>query len=200
MIEPNTFTLLTGPAKFGKSFAILDLAVALAGACDWFGFGITKKARVLLVDLETDPHYLYKRLDRLKHGHSLTTLDGRLGILPWRHATIEPGFSTVGACERIAAEAEKHQADVVLIDGLNLMIGTTHVETSILLQLLKNKALVVSMDDELTHDYDVLLRHVDMHIEMIAASLTEALLRFHTKGHNQLPETRVKLVQHTLTP
>lgn len=176
---------------------MLDLAVALAGACDWFHFGITKKSRVLFVDLENHPNILFNRIDRLKRDN--VELD-RLAVLPWRNVIIEPNLYTQQTCERIGIEAQKHAADVVLIDGVDLMIGNTHAEASMLLQLLKNRALVVSMDCENTHYYDVLLKHVDMHIEMIAASSTEALLRFYTKKHNQLPETRVKLVQHTLTP
>lgn len=149
------------------------------------------------VDLENHPNILFNRIDRLKRDN--VELD-RLAVLPWRNVIIEPNLYTQQTCERIGIEAQKHAADVVLIDGVDLMIGNTHAEASMLLQLLKNRALVVSMDCELTHYYDVLLKHVDMHIEMIAASSTEALLRFYTKKHNQLPETRVKLVQHTLTP
>ena len=120
LVQERMLTMLAAPPKAGKTFALLDLAAALASGSNWLGFAITEKARVLVVDLETDPHYLFRRLERLKKSHP--DIGDRLAILPWRHATIEPGFSPERACGRIEQLAEQHQADVVLIDSVYLML------------------------------------------------------------------------------
>lgn len=120
LVQDRMLTMLAAPPKAGKTFAFLDLAAALASGSNWLGFNITEKARVLVVDLETDPHYLFRRIERLKKSHP--DVGDRLAILPWRHATIEPGFSPVRACELIEKLADEHKADVVLIDSVYLML------------------------------------------------------------------------------
>ena len=120
LVQERMLTMLAAPPKAGKTFALLDLAAALASGSNWLGFGIAEKARVLVVDLETDPHYLFRRLERLKKSHP--DVGDRLAILPWRHATIEPGFRPERACELIEQLAEQHHADVVLIDSVYLML------------------------------------------------------------------------------
>jgi hypothetical protein len=120
LVQERMLTMLAAPPKAGKTFALLDLAAALASGSNWLGFAITEKARVLVVDLETDPHYLFRRIERLKKSHP--DIGERLAILPWRHATIEPGFNPERACGRIEQMAEQHQADVVLIDSVYLML------------------------------------------------------------------------------
>ena len=120
LVQDRMLTMLAAPPKAGKTFAFLDLAVALASGSNWLGFDITEKARVLVVDLETDPHYLFRRIERLKKSHP--DVGDRLAVLPWRHATIEPGFSPVRACELIEKLADEHKADVVLIDSVYLML------------------------------------------------------------------------------
>ena len=120
LVQDRMLTMLAAPPKAGKTFAFLDLAVALASGSNWLGFGITEKARVLVVDLETDPHYLFRRIERLQKSHP--DVEDRLAVLPWRHATIEPGFSPVRACELIERLADEHRADVVLIDSVYLML------------------------------------------------------------------------------
>ena len=120
LVQERMLTMLAAPPKAGKTFALLDLAAALASGSNWLGFGIAEKARVLVVDLETDPHYLFRRLERLKKSHP--DVGDRLAILPWRHATIEPGFDPTRACGLIEQLAEQHHADVVLIDSVYLML------------------------------------------------------------------------------
>ena len=45
--------LIAGPSKAGKSFALIELAIAIAEGMDWLGFGCTQ-GRVLYVNLELD--------------------------------------------------------------------------------------------------------------------------------------------------
>lgn len=52
--------LLAGPAKAGKSYALIELAVAIASGTKWLGFQCTK-GKVLYVNLEIDrPSYLHR--------------------------------------------------------------------------------------------------------------------------------------------
>ena len=52
--------LLAGPAKAGKSFALIELAAAIASGTEWFGFQCAK-GKVLYVNFEIDrPSYLHR--------------------------------------------------------------------------------------------------------------------------------------------
>jgi len=53
--------LLSGPSKAGKSFLMLELAIAIAEGKDWLGWPCTK-GRVLYVNLELDRASCYHRL------------------------------------------------------------------------------------------------------------------------------------------
>lgn len=46
--------LISGPSKAGKSFALMELSIAIAEGTKWLGFPC-KKGRVLYVNLEIDP-------------------------------------------------------------------------------------------------------------------------------------------------
>lgn len=46
--------LISGPSKAGKSFALMELSIAIAEGTSWLGFPC-KKGRVLYVNLEIDP-------------------------------------------------------------------------------------------------------------------------------------------------
>lgn len=53
--------LLSGPSKAGKSFALLELCIAIAEGRSWLGFPCAR-GRVLYVNLELDPNSLWHRL------------------------------------------------------------------------------------------------------------------------------------------
>ena len=62
--------LLAGPSKAGKSFALIELAIAIAEGCKWLGFNCAQ-GRVLYVNLE---------LDRASCLHRFKDVYGALGI------------------------------------------------------------------------------------------------------------------------
>jgi len=62
--------LLQGPSKAGKSFALLQLAIACAEGLKWFGWKV-KKGRVLYINLE---------LDKPSALHRMSDVYGELGI------------------------------------------------------------------------------------------------------------------------
>ena len=56
--------LIAGPSKAGKSFALMELAIAIAEGLDWFGFKCTK-GRVWYINLELDAASCWDRLSRI---------------------------------------------------------------------------------------------------------------------------------------
>lgn len=71
LIEPLLPTggtmLLYGDPKVGKSYAAIQLALALSGAClDWFGFPVRNPGPVVYVQLDTPRSLWAERLDTLK--------------------------------------------------------------------------------------------------------------------------------------
>ena len=67
--------LLTGPSKAGKSFALIQLCIAVAEGSKWFGFNV-KQGRVLYINLELDKrscqHRIWKicKTRGLPHNHN----------------------------------------------------------------------------------------------------------------------------------
>lgn len=56
--------LVSAPSKAGKSFALVELAVAIAEGRSWMGFKC-RQGRVLYLNLEIDPPSFYNRLDKV---------------------------------------------------------------------------------------------------------------------------------------
>lgn len=54
--------LLSGPSKAGKSFLLLQLAIAIAEGRDWLGWPITGAGRVLYINLELDRPSCLRRI------------------------------------------------------------------------------------------------------------------------------------------
>lgn len=56
--------LISAPSKAGKSFALVELAVAIAEGLSWMGFKC-RQGRVLYIDLEIDPPSFINRLNKV---------------------------------------------------------------------------------------------------------------------------------------
>lgn len=73
MLRQGHKMLIAGPSKAGKSFALIQLAIAIAEGRKWFGFGCTQ-GKVLYVNLELDEKSAKKRFveiyNRQKLGHA----------------------------------------------------------------------------------------------------------------------------------
>ena len=119
ILSPGTVALIYGQAGVGKSFLALGLALAAAGAGSMLGWTAPRPRKVLYLDGEMRPHQVAARL-RL------------FGPLPpslrmWL-ATEQDGpkldLSTEKGIIRLAASWER--AELVVIDSLSSLAGTTH--------------------------------------------------------------------------
>lgn len=144
LVQEGFLTLISGPPKARKSFLLQDLAVALAGAGGWLGNDCREQARVLLVDLELNAHYLQRRIERIRDdsGDAGGRIGDRLAVLPWRHASIQPGATASAVLKAIEAEADKHAADVVLIDSVYLLLDGDESDPVKVGELLRNLILL----------------------------------------------------------
>ncbi|MFZ6148105.1 AAA family ATPase [Enterococcus avium] len=72
MLRQGHKMLIAGPSKAGKSFALMQLAIAIAEGRNWFGFGC-EQGKVLYVNLELDEKSAKKRFidiyNKQAHGH-----------------------------------------------------------------------------------------------------------------------------------
>ncbi|NBV33701.1 MAG: hypothetical protein EBR81_07950 [Proteobacteria bacterium] len=124
LVQAGMLTLISGPAKSRKSYLLADLAVAIAGGGAWLGNACPRPSRVLLVDLELNPHYLFKRIETVAgaSGEAGKRAVPNLTVLPWRHASIQPGANARRILDAVAKEAEDTKADVVLIDSIYMLL------------------------------------------------------------------------------
>lgn len=138
LVQHKMLTLISGPPKARKTFLLMDLAVAIAGGGGWLGNDATQ-ARVLYVDLELHPHYLTSRLERIVEasGNAGGRASANLTVLPWRHSTIQPGATPARIMEAIRGEADKCNAEVILIDSVYLCLNGDESDPLAVSELLK---------------------------------------------------------------
>lgn len=71
-IEPHSISVIAAPEKSGKSWALLDLAVATAVGGSWLHqFEIHQPGRVLLMETENGPQSVVQRLKRLTRAREI---------------------------------------------------------------------------------------------------------------------------------
>jgi RecA-family ATPase len=81
--------LFAGAGGTGKSYATLDLALAVATGGSWFGLNATGKGRVLLVVAEDDADDLRRRLKRVADArYPGAKVAGKITILPLRGKSV----------------------------------------------------------------------------------------------------------------
>lgn len=154
LVQHGMLTLISGAAKARKSYLLADLAVAIAGGGAWLGNACPRPSRVLLVDLELNSHYLFKRVEAVASasGEAGERAVPNLTVLPWRHASIQPGANAKRILDAVAKEAEEPKADVVLIDSIYMLLDGDESDPQAVGELLR---LLVRLCDK----YAVVFTH-----------------------------------------
>ena len=80
--------MLTGPPKAGKSWAMVQLAYAVATGGEWLGFKC-RKGTVCYVDTELDRNSLFNRFDNVRAKMGLMDSGGNIKALSLRGKTVE---------------------------------------------------------------------------------------------------------------
>ncbi|MGA2585466.1 MAG: AAA family ATPase [Candidatus Aminicenantales bacterium] len=68
LLAKKELTILSGPAKLGKSILSLNIALSLANGKPWLGFDINQPCRVLLIQQEVSEESLQERLKKMMGG------------------------------------------------------------------------------------------------------------------------------------
>jgi len=108
-------TIVAGQPKAGKSWATLDMALAIASGGEFLGHQVVEPGRVLYLDAETPEWALQERLRHLAAGRRLDT-DAlkRIRIMPaaWLNLSEQPDF------DRLFNTILRDPPDLVVIDPL----------------------------------------------------------------------------------
>lgn len=79
--------LLSGPSKAGKSFLVMEMAIAIAGGGQWLGYPC-KKSKVLYVNLELKPDERHRRFKRLCRAMGLPDIPELIDCIDFRGHTV----------------------------------------------------------------------------------------------------------------
>ena len=105
--------LMAGPSKAGKSFAMIELAIAVARGGEWLGFKC-KKGRVMYVNLELDRASCLHRFDDICKLMGIPpTLQG-IDVWNLRGMTLP----LKKLAPKLVRRGKKHSYDLVIIDPL----------------------------------------------------------------------------------
>lgn len=123
MLSTDDYGVLAGPKGVGKTFALLDMAVAVALGEPWFGRFPTERARVLALTSEDSEARLWRRADAIAaaQGRDPAELDGWVFIHP-------VAFSAVTDLERLSAEVAAVQPGLVLLDPAYRYLSGTRMQ------------------------------------------------------------------------
>src|SRR5215207_6199048 len=111
IFSTDDYGVLAGPKGVGKTFALIDLAVAVSLGERWFGRFETVQARVLLLTSEDSRARLWRRADAVATwlGQDPAKLEGQLFVHPL-------SFSVVDGLPALEAELAALDPGLVLLD------------------------------------------------------------------------------------
>lgn len=115
LIAENTINLLVGLPESRKSWALLDLAISLAGGLSWMGRFPCEKRKVMVIDQERPKNEMQKRIKALIAGRGMTVEQFEGSLIPLAGTTIKIDLQM--SYEKFYLRLEKERPDVVLVDS-----------------------------------------------------------------------------------
>lgn len=111
ILTSDDYGVLAGPKGVGKTFALLDLAVAVALGKPWFGRFETTACRALVLTAEDSEARLWQRIDAIARarGAEPSELEERILVYP-------APFDAIRSVRRLAAELEATEPGLVVVD------------------------------------------------------------------------------------
>lgn len=125
LITQSSLSILAGAPGGGKTYALLDMALAVASGAEWLGRD-TKKAGVLIVDEESGQRRLGLRLKYVMMGRGLMpnvdkTLSADLRLTCTTLAQYNLFTKPQEEAEALTAKVQEAQAGLVIIDSLVML-------------------------------------------------------------------------------
>ncbi len=106
--------LIAGPSKAGKSFALMEMCIAIAEAIPWFGFNC-ERGKVLYINMELDRPSAYKRFKDIYQGMNVPPNHLKnISIWNMRGHSIPMDKLT----PKLIRRAQKEKFDAVIIDPI----------------------------------------------------------------------------------
>jgi hypothetical protein len=116
IISAGQIVSLVGQGAVGKSLLIFEIAMALATGRSVLGYPPADPIRVLYIDMENPVGEVYKR--RLDLGYGDDSLEG----LTYYHMPNLPPLDTQAGGKFIEALAERHSADLLILDTISKLV------------------------------------------------------------------------------
>lgn len=106
--------LIAGPSKAGKSFALMEMCIAIAEGIPWFGFSC-ERGKVLYINMELDRPSAYKRFKDIYQGMNVPPNHLKnISIWNMRGHSIPMDKLT----PKLIRRAQKEKFDAVIIDPI----------------------------------------------------------------------------------
>ena len=119
LLSQGAKMMLSGPAKVGKTWLLLDLATAVCSGTPWLGFSTTQ-GRVLYINLELRDCKLHERLKSILGARGLPEDDmGGLDVLNRRGLNTSLEFIP----EQLAPQISHDEYALIIIDPIYKLLG-----------------------------------------------------------------------------
>lgn len=117
LIPCDSASIISAQANLGKTWLLMDLAIAIAQGSEWMNYFPVQKGKVLYIDEESNRHLVKERMNRLLAGRNLSSHDLEIGLF------VAPNplylrFDNVHSLKALDVVLEGFQPDVVIVDSL----------------------------------------------------------------------------------
>lgn len=107
--------LLSGSSKAGKSFALIELAMAIANGWEWFGWQCMK-GKVLYCNFEIDPESFYNRFETIAGAINVDPEEATENVLAWNLRGLKLSADEFSA--QLRSKIQKEECAAVIIDPI----------------------------------------------------------------------------------